>query len=177
MRDNISFIVIYMFQNMPSRGRWIEEEPDPDAFVKLDPLYSLDPNVRFMTACINGDLHHAVDTLDFHADVNKPGLDDLTGLMHAAREGHDAVVEILVARKECDINLSDKDGDTAFSHACCSGSYRVAKILLNCEGLEINTVDVDLVTPFHKAIANNHIDIVQLLLEHEDLKVKIFARS
>ena len=156
---------------MPSRGRWIEEEPDPEECMKLDPVYSLDPNVRFMTACINGDLHHVVDSLQCRADVNKPGLDNLTGLMHAAREGHDAVVEALVARNDCDINLGDKDGDTAFSHACCSGSYRVTQILLNCKGIDINTVDTDLVTPFHKAIANNHIDIVHLLLEHPDLKV------
>ena len=164
-----------MFQKMPSGGRWVEEDPDPDAFFKFNPLYDLDPNVRFMTACINGDLSHVIDSLGFHADVNKPGLDNLTGLMHAAREGHDAVVEVLVAREECDINLSDKDGDTAFSHACCSGSYRVAKILLSCEGLDINTVDVDLVTPLHKAIANNHIDIVQLLLEHPELKVRFLG--
>ena len=162
---------------MPSRGRWIEEDPDPDAFMRLDPIESLDPNVRFMTACINGDLGHVIDSLDLHADVNRPGLDNLTGLMHAAREGHDAVVETLVARKECDINLSDKDGDTAFSHACCSGSYRVAKILLNCDGIEINTADVDLVTPLHKAIANNHIDVVQLLLERPDLKVNLCSSS
>ena len=162
------------FQKMTGRGRWVEEEPDPEAFARLDPLYSLDPNVRFMTACINGDLYNVIDTLDFKADVNRAGLDNLTGLMHAAREAHDEVVETLVAREECDINLSDKDGDTAFSHACCSGSYRVAKILLNFDTLDINTVDADLVTPLHKAIANNHIDIVKLLLEHPELKVTIY---
>ena len=157
---------------MPNYDDWMEEDPeDSEDGYKLDPLYSLDPNIRFMTACINGDLHHVVDSLDFHADINKPGLDNLTGLMHAAREGHDAVVEALVTRKDCDINLSDKDGDTAFSHACCSGSYRVAKILLDCKGLDINTFDSDYVTPFHKAIANNHTDIVELLLERPDLMV------
>jgi len=149
----------------------VEEEPDLEAFARLDPVYSLDPSVRFLTACINGDLGNVIDALDLHADVNRSGIDNLTGLMHAAREGHDEVIETLVAREDCDINLSDKDGDTAFSHACCCGSYRVTEILLNCDVLDINTVDVDLVTPLHKAIANNHIDIVKLLMEHSDLKV------
>ena len=139
---------------------------------ELDSLVSQDLNVRFLTACINGNLDNVIDALELQADVNRAGLGNLTGLMHAAREGHDEVVKTLVARDDCDINQSDKDGETAFSLACRRGIYSVAKILLNCDVLDINTVDVNMMTPLHKAISNNHVDIVQLLLEHSEFNVK-----
>ena len=138
---------------------------------KLHSLVSQDLHVRFLTACLNGDLENVIDALELHADVNRTGLGNLTGLMHAAKEGHVEVVEILVARDDCDINQSDEDGETAFSLVCRRGIYSVAKILLNCDVLDINTVDVSMMTSLHKAISNNHVDIVQLLLEHSEFNV------
>ena len=86
--------------------------------------------------------------------------------MEAARYGHIAVLDMLLARDDCDSNSRDKDGDTALSHCCASGQLEVAERLLahRHPGVNINTCDIDQVTPLHKAIANHHLDIVKLLL-------------
>merc|ERR1719318_2101828 len=87
--------------------------------------------------------------------------------MHAAREGHDAVVEILVARKECDINLSDKYGFTALILAAGMGNFEIVKLLTVSPRVDVNVVEGNtcLITACYK----NHPLIVARLLARPDV--------
>ena len=167
-----------------------EAESDSDS---EHPVSCLEPQARFLTACTTGDDWQMVECLASpRLEVNRPGLDSLTGLMLAARAGHTALVSKLLERDDCDINICDKvrhryinfinpshllssfqDGDTALSHACCCGHQDIVTALLSSPLVNINTTDTDLVTPFHKAIANNHVDIVRLLLKQPQLEVSV----
>ena len=125
------------------------------------PVLDIDVVDRFLTSCTNGDTWHVAECLASPRVKDHINL----GMMEAARHGHIPVLDMLLARDDCDSNTRDKDGDTALSHCCASGQLAVAERLLAHPDVNINTCDIDQVTPLHKAIANHHLDIVKLLLE------------
>ena len=133
------------------------------------PVQDIDVVDRFLTSCTNGDTWHVAECLA------SPRVKDHInpGLMEAARHGHLPVVDMLLAREDCDTNYRDKDGDTALSHCCASGQLSVATRLLSQSGININTCDIDQVTPLHKAIANHHLDIVRLLVSMDSLEMNV----
>ena len=73
------------------------------------PVCSLEPQERFLTACTTGDGWQMTECLaSLSLEVNRPGVDSLTGLMLAARGGHTDLVIKLLEREDCDINICDK---------------------------------------------------------------------
>ena len=155
---------------MSSPGDQDEEEfvPEYDDDLIHHPVFDIELEDRYLTSCRNGDKWHVEECLATSRVKNCLS----QGLVEAARAGHSEVVEMLVARDDCDINFTDTDGDTALSHSCCCGHYQVVKILMNSPKLNINLSDGDGVSALHKAIANNHVDIVRILLKRITLQVK-----
>ena len=85
-----------------------EEETEKDS-AREHPVCCLEPQARFLTACTTGDDWQMRECLASPSlQVNRPGVDSLTGLMLAARGGHTALVSQLLEREDCDINICDK---------------------------------------------------------------------
>lgn len=78
-------------------------------------------------------------------------------------EGHEAVVRILIARREVDLEDKDKDGQTPLSRAVESGREAVVKLLLN-RGADLETKDRYSQTPLSRAARSGHEVVVKLLL-------------
>jgi ankyrin repeat protein len=83
-----------------------------------------------------------------------------TPLFLAASNGHDAIVQLLMARSDVEVNTNDKDGWTPLSLAADKGHDAVVRLLLARGDVKVNIVDGDGQNPLSLAARN----IVQLLL-------------
>ncbi|KAK3893875.1 hypothetical protein Pcinc_002317 [Petrolisthes cinctipes] len=100
-----------------------------------------------------------------HVDSSKQ-----TALHRAARGGHLAVVEVLLAAsvegKQFDtfLNAQDNKRKSALYHACNSAHLQVVRVLVD-GGADVNTETVNLATPLHAAASVGNTDIISLLLK------------
>jgi ankyrin repeat protein len=85
-------------------------------------------------------------------------------LSHAAQEGHEAVVRVLLARK-ADLHHQDCSNRTALSYAAAAGHEPVARLLLAHNAI-VDTTSNDGATALSYAVRGNHHLVGQLLLEH-----------
>ncbi|KAH3723392.1 Serine/threonine-protein kinase STY46 [Pelomyxa schiedti] len=128
-------------------------------------------------------------------DPNKTDSYGRTPLCHAAREGNEAVVRMLVPRPdvdvnkgcplveacgqkhmrvvvallECprvDVNLSMTNGETALHKACEMGLVEGVKVLLKVNGVDTNRKNIQRETPFDVATRCKFTDICNLLKDH-----------
>ncbi|KAH7008027.1 hypothetical protein EDB80DRAFT_531025, partial [Ilyonectria destructans] len=84
----------------------------------------------------------------------------------AAREGHHAVVKLLVEEGFL-IGARDGDGRTPLSYACEGGHIESAQVLLNKKRFAaVNSTDKDLRTPLSYAAAEGHVNVVAILVGH-----------
>jgi len=94
-------------------------------------------------------------TRQFDVD-SKTTTDGRTPLWQAAYGGHEAVVEILLARANVDVNSKDKDGRTPLWQAAYRGHEAVVKILLAHADVDVNSKDKDGWTPLQRATWRGH---------------------
>ena len=81
--------------------------------------------------CGQGDLEGVKAALRRGEEVNlRGGKYNKTGLIWAADEGHESIVELLLLQPGLDVNLTDGDGDTALHDACAEGHEAIVKRLL-----------------------------------------------
>ncbi|KAI9768652.1 MAG: hypothetical protein M1839_003987 [Geoglossum umbratile] len=94
-----------------------------------------------------------------------------TPLSWAAREGHDAVVKLLLAKDEVDINSRDSDGWTPLSWAA-EGGHKAVVELLAMDGVDINSKDSCLGrTALSWAAGRGHRGVVELLVAKDRVNV------
>ena len=100
-------------------------------------------------------------------------------------EGHQAVVEMLLAHAGVDVNQRTTDsGATALYIACEWGNPRVVKVLLACDAIDVNQARTDVapttplyalrdsgITPLYFACAQGHTEIVKMLLARDEIDV------
>ena len=85
--------------------------------------------------CYRGEVEGVREALGRGVDVNTRNEGNewnewnMTGLMMAATEGHEEVVEVLLAQPGLDINCKDNDGSTALHWACDRGAGVVRRLL------------------------------------------------
>ena len=85
-------------------------------------------------------------------------------LVWAARNGHLAVVEILLGQREINPDKPDKGGRTPLSHAAGNGHSGVVKVLLGREEVDPGTLTDLGWTPLAIAAGNGHEEVVKLLV-------------
>ncbi|KAL7923796.1 HET protein [Trichoderma austrokoningii] len=85
-------------------------------------------------------------------------------LLHAAQEGRQDDIWLMLTRKDIDVNSWGRDGWPAIFHAVNNGHAAVVKMLL-ARGANINIEDFYGYTPLLLATEKGHEDMVELLLE------------
>ena len=88
-----------------------------------------------------------------------------TPLSWAAKEGHEAVVNLLLDTGKVNINLEDSEGRTPLSWAAGNGHKAVVKLLLKTGKVEADLKDNKGKTPLSWAAGNGHEAVVKLLIE------------
>ena len=83
-------------------------------------------------------------------------------LINAARDGHTAIVERLLAAEGIDVNGVDEDGNTALILAADEGHTDIVELLLAVPGIDVNANPGE--TALIKAASEGHTDIAELLL-------------
>ncbi|MCW3100263.1 MAG: Ankyrin repeat and protein mask, partial [Chthonomonadaceae bacterium] len=101
--------------------------------------------------------------LDHHADPNaRADESKTTPLMHAAAEGKDATVRLLLERG-AKVKLTDSQGTDALHFAAESGSVTCVRLLLDA-GADVNSRDSLQNVPLMNAVSAEDVPIVKLLI-------------
>ncbi|CCX16305.1 Similar to Ankyrin repeat and KH domain-containing protein R11A8.7; acc. no. Q21920 [Pyronema omphalodes CBS 100304] len=108
----------------------------------------------FFEAAKNGDIEIVkLALLQSHVDINAKTPEHLqrTALNYTCQKGHEAIVKLLLGRKELLIDAQEKDGTTALSWACCKGYESIVKLLLERDDIQVNLAENDGWTPLMHA--------------------------
>ncbi|KAG5999229.1 hypothetical protein E4U43_002196 [Claviceps pusilla] len=95
---------------------------------------------------------------------------DLAVLPTAAKYGHKACVDFLLAMPGVDVNVQDADGSTAVATASKHGHVDVVKSLLAADA-DLRT-NYDGLSPLHFAIADGHTEVVALLFAKRSRRIQ-----
>ena len=90
---------------------------------------------------------------------------DETPLFKAAREGHEAVVKMLLDTQKVDVDSKGSYGQTPLSIAATCGHEAVVKTLLEIGKAEVDSKDDEGLTPLSLAAWNGREAVVKILLE------------
>jgi len=109
---------------------------------------------------------------------NIPSNSNRTPLMWATENGHEAVVKLLLERRDLNPNIPETEyGLTPLSRAAESGHEGIARLLLGRNSLNPNIPNNSGQTPLMLAVKNNHETIVELLLRRRDINPNIPDRA
>ena len=111
--------------------------------------------------------------LDGGAEPNSYDMTYRSALFYAASKGHEAVVRLLLSRKDVMIGDTDWKNRTPLYDTAKHGHEAVAKLLLSREDVEANIQDLYGQTPLSLAARGGHEAIVELLLSREDVEADI----
>ncbi|KAM0310603.1 hypothetical protein ACHAO8_007969 [Botrytis cinerea] len=105
-----------------------------------------------------------------HPDA-KDGKYNQTPLPLAARNGHEAVVKLLLATSQVEVDWKDRYNRTPLLLAAKNGHEAVVKLLLATGQVEVNWKDRYNRTPLSLAARNGHEAVVKLLLATSQIEV------
>ena len=91
----------------------------------------------------------------------------------AARDGHVAIVEVLLAHGSVYLNQASSEfGGTALYMSCTHGTSTICGILLRQDGIEVNRARTGGgATPLYAACSSGHTEVVKMLLAHDGIEV------
>ena len=96
-----------------------------------------------------------------------------TPLSYAAENGHEAIVELLLATGQVDVNMGDRSGQTPLFYAAQNGHKAVVELLLATGQIDIDVKDELGQTPLFYAAQNGHKAVVELLLAIGQIDVDV----
>ena len=100
------------------------------------------------------------------ADIKGPG--NWTPLSVAVQNGREAVVELLIARKDVDVNSKDYLDRSSLWYAVAYGHEAVVRLLLARPEIEVNHP-----SPLRLAAEKGHEAVVRLLLARPEIEVNL----
>jgi ankyrin repeat protein len=106
------------------------------------------------------------------AEVNSEGNYSNVLLLLAARNGCEAVVQLLLTIGKAEVDLKDRDFRTPLWWAASSGHEAVVQVLLAIGKAEVNSKDNYGLTPLSWAASNGHEAVVQLLLATDKVDIE-----
>ncbi len=107
--------------------------------------------------------------LENGAELETQDRNGRTTLLHATKNGHEAVVKLLVSQDNVAVNSQDQHGKTPLSLAAEYGYEAVVKLLLSRDDVAINSQDNCGRTPLSYAAEKGHEAVVKLLLSRGDV--------
>lgn len=136
-------------------------------------------------SCLKGDPASVQLLLAFGADAAAECdvLDTLEGvgedekykefpLSIATREGHEVIVELLLAHKSVDANQATSDtGSTALYESSRAGNGAICKMLLKQDEIDVNKAMKCGATPLFIACQHGRIEVVTMLLAYDGIDV------
>ncbi len=106
--------------------------------------------------------------LEHGAEPNCKDWRHWTPLFHAARSGHEAVVEQLLSRDDVLVDYYDECGRSSLSHAAERGHEAIVRLLLN-QYVAADSRDTYNRTPLSWAAGEGHEVVVRLLVDRDDV--------
>jgi TonB family protein len=94
-------------------------------------------------------------------DLDAADAEEETALMHAVREGHDEIVEMLL-EAGADVDRQNQRGETALHLAARHGRTASARLLLHA-GADFELRDSEARSPLYRAVENRRADIIEML--------------
>lgn len=88
--------------------------------------------------------------------VDRRDISGRTPLLWAAGNGHEAVMKLLLARKDVSVNSEDEGSRSPLSWAAGNGHEAVVKLLLARKDIQVNSEDKSGRTPLLWAAENGH---------------------
>ena len=126
--------------------------------------------------CSRGDIGKLRGAISRGEDINKGSGENQTGLICALRNGHNHVVELLLAQPSLDLNSVNKDDRTAAHAAIEAGNVTGLRMLLRDPRLtSVNARDRLGQTPLMNAVMQGRIECARELLTVEgvDLETRL----
>lgn len=120
-----------------------------------------------------GALEAVVMLLKMGLDANEQHEKGLTPLLTAADQGHQRIVEALLAIKDINANYQDEFGRTPLLRAAAAGHDGVVKLLLALDDIKVHQKDRFGRTPLLETAMNGHENVVDILLGVEGIDVNL----
>ena len=100
---------------------------------------------------------------------------DVTALMFAAADGHDAMVTLLLTVPGINVNAKNSDGRTALMLAAWRGHSAVVSLLLAVPDIDVNDKDAHANTALSYAAWDGHVVVMSLLAAMPTIDVNVEA--
>lgn len=179
---------------MKAHFEYVENEFKRSNLNELNAVCIASGFTPLVAACLKGDLSEVGLLLSFSADPaaecdvvdTKNGLGAILKefpLSIAAREGHEAIVKMLLTHEGVDLNQVTSDtGSSALYTACIMGKSNVCEVLLRQRKIDVNKAtnyDIDSeidsvplhIAPLHIACDLGHTEVATMLLAHDRIDV------
>jgi ankyrin repeat protein len=129
--------------------------------------------MRLHEACEKGNLEivRLLMAPRFHNDASEENEAGEFPLLIAARYGHCAVVEWLLANAQVDINQQNAKRESALYEASIAGHWKIVQSLLQNANLKVNPVTIGDWTPFLAAIKLGFTEVVRCFLRDSRLEL------
>lgn len=105
--------------------------------------------------------------LESGADAETEDALGRTSISCAAKNGHEAVVQLLVKHNRSILNTKDKTGRTPLSWAAENGQEQVVRLLIGYDRADLNCKDRFAMAPLHWAAYGGHEAVVELLMKYD----------